>query len=224
MHFGLARSAQELTRQALRFQDAKTDFAVSREGPSDQVLSSVSVKPKSPKTQSKLAACLVAQLALHFPQEDSLRWNWLCRSNAGASNAPKVTAARSLARSTFYLAHAVDNAQLRETLFGSLFGHILKADALSFLASLWIDTAEISSPAAAAALQTAASLLAASKSKTSDFQLLLPTIVVPLSHEERSVRESALQVVDACRAQIKDSSAEIAVYGSNQIYGNATRT
>lgn len=178
--------------------------------PSDATLFAASAKPKSPKTRAKLLVCMMMRLAETFPVDVKLAWNWLDRSAA-------VSACRTVARAAFYLAHASGHGQVRNHFFKSLFTHILGQDALAFLASIWsesITTAGVT----LAALQDAVALLRASHTKFS-FQLLLPTILVPLSHQDRDIREAALELLTVLHQNALSTSG---TYGEGQIYGKST--
>lgn len=177
---------------------------------SDATLLAASVKPKSPKTRAKLLVCLLIRLAETFPVDHKQQaWNWLDPSAAG------VLPLRTVARGAFHLAHVSAHGQVRNHLFKALFANLLGEDVFSFLGSLWIESTKHVG-VTLSALQDALALLQASPAAKS-YQYLLPSLMVPLSHEVREIREAALDLLQ----QFLESAAESkGTYGQGDMFGS----
>lgn len=202
--------------------DSKAEFT-SEALPPDAVLVSVSHKPKSPRTRARLLAHLLLRLISSIHTDKRLEWSWLDRKAASDQTEQAQDLGR-VATATFSLAHTTEHSGLRFALFNALFTHVLQSDSLAFLASVWIEPVHLQSGVALMALRDANVLV---ESSTADqapllLQHLLPTILVPLSHDDRSLREAALQLLTNMHQAGKKASATATPYGQSSLYGART--
>lgn len=127
-----------------------------------------------------------------------------------------------LARSLYRLSNSTSSQPLVSTLIiQGLFGTIGN-EALQFLAGIWLTAENYAafSPAQFAALRHATAYLEAhySAQRFMDFQLILPALLVTLTHGDRRIREAGLESITAL-FRLSQANKPSSIYAFDAIYG-----
>lgn len=176
-------------------------------------------KTTSPKTFARLAAATVKELISRLRQPTDAAWLWL-----GGPLAPQE-GYRSLVRELFSLAHATpnfgksDTTTLAAVARTTLFDQLLSEDMLAFLASVWTSRVGWQDSLRCAALLDAATWIR--QKPPQDYQLVLPSLLIALADQNRSVREAALVLVRAVGEAYSSAAGDAGrgVYGLDCFYG-----
>jgi hypothetical protein len=187
--------------------------------PSPDTLSRIYSKPSSANTLLKLGSEMLfgALLSVESPAES--RWCWL---EAKHTLSQPTAAYRSLAIQAYTLAHdkSIPSSIVTKVL-ASLFKKAIREEALAFLASIFAVNSSPATLRLIALRDTAVFLDACSEEEataSNDFQLVLPSIIVALSAQEKEIRQAAIRIVEKIYALAK-SAKEQRTYGFDAYYG-----
>lgn len=178
---------------------------------------SVCTHAQSGKTLRRLRGAVVSMAVASLRPVPGSTWSWL----AGKATL-EVAAYRNLATSIYHLANtapekATGALLLARSLMTSLFVNLLQDDALAFLASIWT-SASSSDDVKALALRDAAVVIAARAAKVStDFQMLIPALLLAMLSDSVKVRSYAMAALTAVGSSLPSTPAE--VYGRDEFYG-----
>ncbi|KAL7425209.1 snoRNA-binding rRNA-processing protein utp10 [Cryptotrichosporon argae] len=162
---------------------------------SDSLLRSVVSKPANPKTQQRAAVALLLAVA-KSPRPSTA---WLLSTDA-------VALALYRWANSARLSPAAGRAVLQATLAQ------VGSDALVFLASVW--TGDADAAIRSAALEHAAAFVAAARGTKTDFQVMVPAVLVGLQDADKGVRQAAVALLRAIAADAGDE-----IYAIDSVYG-----
>ncbi|BGP19830.1 hypothetical protein JCM10213_003139 [Rhodosporidiobolus nylandii] len=220
-----ALSAVELDRFTPADGKAEALLSDSSTALSSQLSQAAFARPAAPETRRKLRAALLVGVVRAVAPAEKAAWSWLAlREEEGQEY-------RAFCGAVYRLAHAHSGSPASEALatqlLETLFSALVTEDAVAFLASLYTSTSSSSIDLRLAALRDTAVFVsvlstatAQPKGKLVDWQVVVPSLIVALSSEEKRVRVEALRTLQAIRTALGDGKGKTgAVYGQGKFYG-----
>lgn len=175
-------------------------------------------KPTTPKTLAALQDQCLSSLTTLIPAQQASKWTM----------STDVTEAQSLRLAVKGVYALVNSATLSRDMATQLLRGLFTSlgdRSLVFLADAWTDDKQPAEVRLAAAKHGLAYIEACAgpdgKSST-DFQMLLPAVIILLLDEARSLREVGIAFVKQAITSVDETIAE--VFGINDIYGADTGT
>ncbi|KAG8879331.1 snoRNA-binding rRNA-processing protein utp10 [Tulasnella sp. 331] len=182
---------------------------------------SIVTKPSSSKTLHRLQASILALLPC-IRRPESIQIEWL-GGRSGVSNTDTASQFVKLTRSIYALVNSASSfCPLATTLLRGVFVNI-KDEALMFLVGVCTDEHAPPSLQRLALNHAKAFLLVQLTSQTvsaTDFQVIVPALLVALSSSERSVRTAAMECIECLHKMQGDRRGS--VYAVELIYGKHT--
>ncbi|GMK56611.1 hypothetical protein CspeluHIS016_0304510 [Cutaneotrichosporon spelunceum] len=196
-----------LAGQALR------DVEDIEEPLSDNLIKAVVGKTSAGKTQQRVYLALLTS-AVAVPPSPNILTTWLGDVDVSSPEGQTCAIAQALYR---WANSSNLSAAVAKHLLHSVFTQ-LGEDVLVFLASVWTSPVTISALRIAALRHAEAFVKAYASAKSTDFQLIIPAILIALQDDAKPVRQAAAVVLRAVSATPQSSNADI--YALESIYGS----
>ena len=176
-------------------------------------------KPKSAATGAAayLAVVMAVTSSLQLPSTTS--WCWL---DSRKDLPEEVSQTRQALLCIYRLAHTVMSATNASSVLSHIFGRMLQADAISFLASVWASTNDCDVALKRVAILDAVPIIDILTKRGHDVQVLLPSLYGALASEDRSLREAGCNVLLAIQQGVSVIRANVDPLGCSSFYGTSS--
>lgn len=185
------------------------------------VAQAIFARPQTNKTLRRARAALLISSIASVQHAKSASWIWLASPSTEADDTTSTY--RSLITTIYRFAHTgttLGASSLSTSLLRSLFTSLVTDDVLSFLASIWSSP---STPSAlkSIALKDAKTFVQVQASpelkKPTDWQVVVPSVVVALMDKDKKVRSEAIGLLEVVQSTLPKITAH--VYGRDKFYG-----